>query len=677
MAILLGKRVGVAVAESESAAVAESEPAADYTPHPYVGGRDAVLELLADWRAERAGLPKTVVLTGSPGAGCSRLIAGFLMLCDQEFRQRLPLREMNPAVIPPDLPAPLVPRPDKVPVNEFPRALADALALGESAEGGPMGIAEVGTALAAFSEPVTIVVPDIDRAERAAPGSGVGLVREVLRPLAGANARLLLDLPRGLVGELTHDLPDHDFLVVDVDDPQWWDADGLARQVETALDPRYGAPELPFTTDATARGRLSTAITRAAGNNVLVMDLIVRGIFAAPEDFDAAGEERLPSTVDGVLGWHAERVGGDTQALRALLAPLALTPAESMPEGMCRRLVTALDGSGTAELRTDPGSEAASLFDSPALQPFVTRKQRRDGESEVSLVHPAIGEAVRSSMAGISDSQARIARSLLDSVPEQDWAKADPYVLSHLPHHTLEAGLLPHLLTDPGLFVHADPSRMLAAVERVPAESLGPQARTYRRVAPVLIRSNAEPPLRAALLETAFVEDGLGEYATALRSASMHLPWQTLWSVSVPGVRAVSAATLRPPEDPGETPQLPAAAAALVVPADTPDAVALEGGGEAGLLIHDLNRPVTLPDPDLDRLVLASEEVRSSAPLAFVVDTHAVQVWDRIQECEVTTFFSDRPIVDSDLAPEGVLLIATENCVTALRVRRQPGAIPV
>lgn len=54
-----------------------------------------------------------------------------------------------------------------------------------------------------------------------------------------------------------------------------------------------------------------------------------------------------------------------------------------------------------------------------------------------------------------------------------------------------------------------------------------------------------------------------------------------------------------------------------------------------------------------------------------------MQIWDRTQECEVTTFFSDRPIVDSDLAPEGVLLIATENCVTALRVRRQPGAIPV
>ncbi|MGW0311534.1 hypothetical protein [Streptomyces flavidovirens] len=53
--------------------------------------------------------------------------------------------------------------------------------------------------------------------------------------------------------------------------------------------------------------------------------------------------------------------------------------------------------------------------------------------------------------------------------------------------------------------------RLRAALEAVPPEGLGAAARSYLRTAPLLTRTEAPAQLRAALLETAFVEDGLPE----------------------------------------------------------------------------------------------------------------------------------------------------------------------
>ncbi|MFM9372171.1 ATP-binding protein [Streptomyces sp. Da 82-17] len=647
-----------------------------YTPHPYVAGRDAVLRLLADWRAERSGIPRTVALTGTPGAGRTRLVTGFIMLCDDEFRQRLPLTDMDPAIIPPDLPtAPLVPRPGRLTVEDFPGALAHHLGLATPPEG-PARMRELGAGLAALSEPVTIVVPDIDHADRRAADGSARLVRDVLRPLAATdNVRLLLDLPRELVGELTRDLPADDILVIDVDDPQWWNADGLAGQVETALDPQLGAPELPFTTDPAERTALAAAITRRAGNNVLVMDLVVRGLFAAPDDFACAtpdDEQRLPVTVGAALMWHAERTGTTPETLHTALAPLALTAADSLPESMWRRLVDAVN---------DTGTDPAALLGTSALEPFVSREEPRGAEARLKLVHPVLGTEVLSVLKNVPDQQSRIAVSLLQTVPEQDWARADSYVKDHIAEHTLQAGLLPRLLTDPGLFVHADPVRLLAAVSAVPVESLGAPAHTYLRTAPLFIRTGAHPPQRAALLETAFLQDGLDEFAEAIRRLPVDLPWQTLWTLPVPGVRGISSGTLLPPENADESGpvQLAKAAAVLVVPATTPGALPLQEGSEAGLLVRDLNRPVPLDTTDLtansDRLGLTAEDVRRAAPLAFDVGPHAVQVWDRKDDRELTTFHSAEPIVDADISPDDVLLVATESCATALRVRRALSSI--
>ncbi|XHM63695.1 hypothetical protein ACE6JH_25565 [Streptomyces nigra] len=261
--------------------------------------------------------------------------------------------------------------------------------------------------------------------------------------------------------------------------------------------------------------------------------------------------------------------------------------------------------------------------------------------------------------------------SLLEAVPEQDWGKADPYVRDHIAGHTLEAGLLPQLLTDPGLFVHADPVPLRAAVEAVPLEQLGAPARTYLRTAPLLTRTQAPADLRAAFLETAFVEDGLFEYAEAIRERlGLELPWQTLWSLPVAGVSAVTVGTLPGAEGAAATP-----VAVLVVPPGTPGArpVGAAGaeGGESGpaALVHGLVQPGLLDDADLGRIVRPSEEERAAAPLGLSRGGDYLRVWNRADQEVVAALISDTPFTAADLSPDGILLVATERGAKALRIR--------
>lgn len=96
-------------------------------------------------------------------------------------------------------------------------------------------------------------------------------------------------------------------------------------------------------------------------------------------------------------------------------------------------------------------------------------------------------------------------------------------------------------------------------------------ARTYLRTAPLLTRTQAPVVLRAALLETAFVEDGLPEYAAVLRRKVPELPWHTLWSVRVAGVDAVTVGKLPPSAAASDSAEeAPLAVAVSVVPQGTP-----------------------------------------------------------------------------------------------------------
>ncbi|MFH0519029.1 ATP-binding protein [Streptomyces sp. M41] len=638
----------------------------DYAPHPHIGGRTAALRALAAWRGAAPGSPRVVVLTGSSGSGRSRLLTGFLMLCEPEYRRRLPLDEMDPSTVPPDLPTPAVPAPEGLTAAQVLWLLADHYELSATS------VEEVYAELAARDEPVTVVVPDVDRAGPVrAADEAARLVREVLARLAATETvRLLAEVPRPLAAELAASVAPGTVQVIDLDDAEWADPEGLVRHAHAALNPQFGAPELPFTVDPAARLAVGAAVARRAGTSPLIVQLTVNCVLMAPEGFDPADERYLPTSVGEALDLHAERLGTDPQTLRLMLAPLALAEGEGIPVQLWARLASAV-----AERDMGPAMADGMLLAGPFVQPEEQVAEAEEdgqggdgGRTLLRLWHPAVGDEIRAGLPNVAAAQTRIAMALLEAVPEQDWSKADPYVRDHIAGHTLEAGLLPQLLTDPALFVHADPVPLRAAVEAVPPGELGPPARTYLRTAPLLTRTQAPAPLRAALLETAFVEDGLPEYAEAIHQRlGLELPWRTLWSLSVSGVSAVTVGSL-PRPDGSATP-----VAVLVVPAGTPGARLVGApGGESGsaVLVHGLAQPdPSLEDADPQQVLLPSEEERAAAPLGLSRGADYLRVWDRADQEIVAALIADTPFTAADLSPDGILVLATERGAKALRVR--------
>ncbi|MEU3709376.1 hypothetical protein [Streptomyces catenulae] len=638
---------------------ADGAPAPRYAPHPYVGGRTPVLRALAAWRMSWPGAPRVIALTGAPGSGRGRLLTGFLMLCDPESRSQLPMDELDPATVPPDLPAPAVPRPDGLTTAQFLRTVAAHLGLDATAD--------VRTELGAREEPVTLVVPDVAAAGPVrAAGEPARLVREVLAPLAALPAvQLLTVVPRDLAAELTAEVPQGQAQIIDLDAPEWADPDGLVAHAATALDPARGAPALPFTTAPQPRAALASALAARAAGSHLTVELAVRSALLAPEGFDPADTERLPATVGEAVARHARRLGADPQLLRLLLAPLALAEGEGLPLPLWGALAGAVAD-------RDLGREFA---DAAALTaPFVDRLAAPSGTGDgaddrtlVRLVHPALAAEIRERLPDIRGAQTRIAMKLLEAVPGQDWSRADPYVRDHLAGHTLDAGLLPQLLTDPGLFAHADPVVLRAAVEAVPLRELGAPARTYLRTAPLLIRTRATPTLRAALLETAFTEDGLAPYAQALHGLGLALPWRTLWSLPPTGATAVTAGVL-----PGGP--VPVPVAVCRVPAAAPGARPVPGG-DGAFVVHALADGAPL-DAAPEQVVHPSEEERAAAPFALARGDGHVRVYDRRTQEAVAAVPTDSPVLGADLSPDGTLLLTTERGVTARQILATPAAAP-
>ncbi|MEU0744706.1 ATP-binding protein [Streptomyces sp. NPDC006134] len=637
-----------------------------HTPHPHIGGRINALRALTAWRTARPGTPRVVALTGNSGSGRSRLLTGFLMLCDPESRKRLDLDRLDPSSVPPELPAPAAMNARGLTAQQFLWALADHYELPA------VRTEDIYAELAVIGEPVSLVVLDVEQAGpvRHTDEPSV-LVRHVLTPLAALDSvRLVAELPRHLVTELAADLPPGTVQIIDLDEPQWADPEGLVRHAQAALSPQFAGWKLPFAEDPEDRRALSAAIGRRAGTSPLVVQLAVQSMLTAPEGFDPAEESHLPASVGEALDLHARRLGTDPRTLRLMLAPLALAEGDGIPVHLWTRLASAVAGQDMSRAVAD-----GMLLTGPFMQP-TERKADGDGDDHWSsgrtllrLLHPAIGEEIRAGLPNVRAAQTQIAMALLEAVPEQDWSKADPYVRDHIAGHTLAAGLLPQLLTDPGLFVHADPVPLRAAVEAVPPETLGAPARTYLRTAPLLTRYELSELWRAALLETAFVEDGLPEYADAVRRLGLDLPWRTLWSLPVTGISEVAVGNLPDAEASA------ARVAVLVVPPGTPGAHPMDEGGESAVLVHGLVRPDVPGSVDLGQILRPSEEERAAAPLGLSRGADYLRVWDRASGEVVAALISDVPFTSADLSPDGILVVATERGAKALRIRSTDPAI--
>ncbi|MEW1908972.1 ATP-binding protein [Kitasatospora sp. NPDC085895] len=585
-----------------------------HQPHPHVGGRGEALRALAAWHAAGPSAPRVVLLTGRPGSGRSRLLTGFLMLCDPVSRERIDLGALDPATVPAaELPPPAVCDPDGLTAAQLLWTAADVLGLDvDRTEDLLHRLAEERTTATA------LVVPDVDRAGplRALREPG-RVAAEVLLPLALSPwVRMLADVPKEQAAWLAERIPAGQLQVIDLDEAPWADPQALVRQAEYMLDRPALAADLA---------------ARAAGP--LVVRLAAWSLRAAPDD----GPVELPAGIGDVLDQHAGRCGADELTLRRLLAPLALAgDGAAVPFLLWAPLASAVAGRDLSKAFAD--SQALLL-------PFFELVGERD-DPAVRLVHPEIGAELRERFGStVREAQRRIAAVLANGLPAGPgrWEHAAPYVREHLTGHALEAGTLPELLADPGFLVHAGQVRLRAAVEHLAAAGteLPPLARTWLRLAPLFTRTEAGPLLRAALLEHACRQDGL-----PAPDLGPGLPWRTLWARPLPGVTALTAAT---------------------APDGTTVVAARVAGAEPGLAVHAVptGEPVGVPAEQLTPL---TEEQRAACPVRLGIGGDYVRLWPREEGDPVGVFLSAGPLGGADVTPDGVLLLADAAGLSALRL---------
>ncbi|MEB8342704.1 SUKH-4 family immunity protein, partial [Streptomyces endophyticus] len=446
--------------------------------------------------------------------GSSRLLTGFLMLCDPGHRERIDLARLDPWTVPPPLPAPAVPSAAGRTPAQVLWLLADHYGIDVARD------AEVYEALGAGEH--VIVVPDVDEAGPVRAGRGPErMARELLLPLAGLpSVRLLAEVPRAVAAEIAAALPAGTAQVIDLDAPEHADLHGLTLQTQIALDPTFGAPRLPFTEDPQMRLWLAQGIaSRTAagpGGSRLTAQLTVSAHLLAPEPPPNAA--LFPAGPAEAVAMHAQRLGADPTLLPAMLAPLALAEGEGLPLPLWAPLASALAA-------RDLSQDIANGM--PLAGPFVTTVNDEDAAKPtlITLAHSALGEAIRAMLPDVRSAHLCLAMELLERVPDEGWEQADPYVRDGIVGHLLGAGQLPRLLKDPWLLVHTDPVVLRAALEEVAPDdraraSLPAPGRTYLRIAPLLTRTQAGPEQRARMLASAFEEDGLTQYASALGSAA-------------------------------------------------------------------------------------------------------------------------------------------------------------
>ena len=616
-----------------------------YRPHPHIGGRAAALRELAAWHGGGPQAPKVLLVTGDPGSGRSRLVSGFLMLCDPAFRAATDLSGLDPATVPPaGPPAPRVFAAAGLTSAQLLARVADELAPGARLT------ADVYERFAALEEesPTAVVVTDLDRVGVVrARDETARATRSVLSPLAQSpGVRLLAELPRSQAQWLAGELPPEHVRVVDLDEAPWADGPGLALQAAHTL-----GGGLPFAPPGPGLDRLAGELARTAGNA-----LVVRLAAASVRTTPGAGPPQWPATVGEALDLHARRCGADELTLHRLLTPLALArDGAALPPDLWARLASAVAGRDLSQVLTDGRT---------LLAPFVERVEpaapgasagpvgpTRGGGGTVRLVHPAVGAELRDRL-GTSAREAhrRITRTLLDTVTEgapgpgpERWARARPYVREQLTGHALEAELLPGLLADPGFLLHGPQELLRATAEHLDrtGADLPPLARTWLRLAPLLTRSGAGPAQRAGLLEHACRQDGL-----PVPDFGPGLPWHTLWWHLLPEVTALTAA-YGPDGSPAVVAALPAA----------------EGHTYLGF-----DAATGAPVAGAEALARPGEEERAAARYVIGPEAGQVRIWARTGDEPVAVFLSQAPLTAADITPDGILLLADPHGIGALRV---------
>jgi WD40 repeat protein len=438
----------------------------------YFTGREQALRELAAWLRMPSSGARAWVVTGGAGCGKSAVLARVVTLSNPTYRTEVLVAAagktaLDPALLPPENVV-------SVAVHARRKLLADVMAqITGALDVTAREPIELIDALSQRPDKTVIVVDALDEADEKER-----IVDHLLRPLAEMPRIFLLVGTRpdsSEPGRRFRALGDAT-VEIDLDDPRYVGADDVARYVERRLlaTEEFGRAT-PYRASPDIARKVAQKVSERANNVFLVAHTVVQKLLAESTIIDIRDPgwiDRLPTGLDGAFAQFLgeldrHKPGGLSSAMaRAVLLPLAFAEGEGLPwPGIWAAVATAISYL-TVSYLTVQDADIALVREHAAA--FIVEGLDND-RSVYRLYHEGLAESLRGSV-DPKDAQQRIVETLRARVPssavtqERDWARAHPYVLTHLASHALKADVLGDLAVDGMFIAAAEPLRTRQAL---------------------------------------------------------------------------------------------------------------------------------------------------------------------------------------------------------------------
>jgi WD40 repeat protein len=478
----------------------------------FIGRKRALTEIVR-WLAAPTGDGKVRVITGRPGAGKSALLNYLVHFSEPRRRpetSQWPGEDFQPILSADNI---------DVAVNLRQRTLEDVVrAMAKQID---LETADANGFIAMLLQrnSTVIVVDAVDEALESKD-----IIANLLIPLVHlSSVRLIVGMrpnsPDGHVTALGGNVVEINLSSSDYFDPQ----DMLEYVRHRLLRANYVAL-------GQEQQQHAEAIAAKAGNIFLIARLLCDNLIVA------AGTGRqtvsipdtsasVPAAFDEYLSRFDAMPGFSKRVAIDLLTPLAWAEGEGLPwETIWPRLASAISNREYAD------ADIRRLLDHAGAYIVEANENER---SVYRLYHEALSEHIRS----LADAE-KVQRSISDTLKatirhvsgstSKDWAKAHPYIRSHLAVHAARAGILDDLMGDPGFLLFSNPTRLLRAAQACRTTEAKETGSLYQR-AMVYAKGQSTAEL-AAYFRMLLMESGLEQLAQRLEAGCDPASWSCRWT---------------------------------------------------------------------------------------------------------------------------------------------------
>lgn len=468
-------------------------------------GRAKALRRIVDWIDDRTE-SRPLLVTGSPGAGKSAILARIVTTSNPALRAALPIDDL--AIRAAKHSVAVAVHANGKSVLEIAQCIADAARIG-TLRGPDELTAKLRIVLGDRPTLRCVVIDALDEAQS---------LHDVLRI-----SKIVNDLAehlhiKVLVGTRRRHA-DRNLLVgfnnahiIDLDLQEWFEFDDMVdyAAASLALDGQQLLHANPYRTEP-ARTTSATVLATAAGRNFLVAGLVGRA------HGNADSEPFAPHTLDLALGLEDAielyldqiRANTDVDNPEIILAALAHALGAGFTVGLWADASRAL-GAGPCD------TEAIERFRRTPVANFLIEDSSRADGRRFRLFHQALVESLiarRREHAGDNDA-VLIFEHLLQLAEKDVWANVPDYLARHLADHAVKAGRLDELMLKPGFLVAAHPAALARHLFEVRHPDAKLAAAVYRLALPNLHQgSNSE---RCSILQFAARSQQLASLADDL-----------------------------------------------------------------------------------------------------------------------------------------------------------------